>query len=136
MLKQEIARPRLAESHMLGLPPGRRAMIREVLLHGRDTPWVYARSIMPMSTLTGRQRRLKRLDSRPLGALLFADPGMRRGSLQPGRVAASSLPWAAGVSQHPEPLWGRRSLFFLDGKPLLVSEIFLPAFSPYNECCL
>ena len=24
--------------------------------------------------------------------------------------------------------WGRRSVFVLDGKPLLVSEVFLPAF--------
>ena len=136
VLRQQVGRAQLAESRLLGLPPGRRAIIREVLLHGRDTPWVYARSILPMSTLTGRQRRLKRLDNRPLGALLFADPGMRRGTLQVGRVAAASLPLAGSVSEDPEPLWGRRSVFLLDGKPLLVSEIFLPDFSPYNEFCL
>lgn len=132
VLQQNIGRAQVAESRLLGLPSSRRAIIREVLLHGNDRPWVFARSILPLSTLTGRQRRLKGLDSRPLGALLFADPGMRRGPMQPGQVKAAGLSLPGGVDQQPSRLWGRRSVFLLDGKPLLVSEIFLPAFSPYN----
>lgn len=105
------------------------------MLYGNDTPWVFARSILPLSTLTGRQRRLRRLDARPLGALLFADPSMRRGPMQLGQVASLNLPLPGGADENTGLLWGRRSVFFLDGKPLLVSEIFLPAFSPYNEPC-
>jgi chorismate-pyruvate lyase len=30
-------------------------------------------------------------------------------------------------------LWARRSVFLLENKPLLVAEIFLPTFKPYNQ---
>ncbi|TQV82568.1 chorismate lyase [Exilibacterium tricleocarpae] len=129
VLHQAIGCPRPGEARALGLGPRRRALIREVILYGRDQPWVFARSILPLSTLTGRQRALRRLDDRPLGALLFKDPSMRRGPIE----MAPILP-AHGILplhlQHPQPAWGRRSVFYLDAKPLLVCEIFLATFGP------
>jgi len=128
VLRQGYRRPRPAERRALGLPPRQLALVREVVLYGAGTPWVYARSIIPLNTLSGRQRALRKLDARPLGALLFADRGMRRGPLEITRLRGALIP------DHLAPpsalLWGRRSLFFLDGKPLLVSEIFLPDFDP------
>ena len=133
LLRQELQQPRLSERQALGLSPRRLALIREVVLLGNDQPWVYARSIIPLSTLTGRLRRLRHLDNRPLGALLFQDPTMTR---EPVEVAChtpanAQLPHAMG-SIHA-PMWGRRSIFRLDNKPLLVGEIFLPDFKPYNQ---
>jgi chorismate--pyruvate lyase len=133
VLRQTLGVPRLSERRALRLPTRRLALIREVLLLGAGVPWVYARSIIPLSTLTGRLRRLRHLDNRPLGALLFSDPSMCR---EPVEVACYNDPRAqlpARLAINQAPLWGRRSVFRLDTKPLLVSEIFLPDFKPYNQ---
>jgi chorismate--pyruvate lyase len=129
LLRQRVALPRHDEANALGLAQGRHALVREVVLKGLDLPWVYARSILPLATLTGRLRALRHLDNRPLGALLFADKSMARGDIEIAAIDPRSLPLRLGGQA---PLWGRRSLFYLDGKPLLVSEIFLPGFNSYN----
>jgi len=133
ILNQRIDTPRFTEQRALKLSPRRLTLIREVVLLANSTPWVYARSIIPLTTLTGRLRKLRHLDNQPLGALLFRDPTMTRG---PVEVAChtninAKLPTALGDIQ--KSLWGRRSVFRLDAKPLLVSEIFLPDFKPYNQ---
>ncbi|MGH1439912.1 MAG: chorismate--pyruvate lyase family protein [Cellvibrionaceae bacterium] len=122
VLQQKIERAQFSEYRALKLNNRRWAVIREVMLYGNDTPWVYARTIIPLSTLKGKLRRLHYLGSRPLGGALFADPSMRRKTVEIASVSAQHLPTKAkGV----QPLWGRRSLFILKDKPLLVGEIFL-----------
>ncbi len=118
VLKQSLEVPRLSERQLLGLGDRRRAMVREVVLYGNNQPWVFARSILPLTTLTGRLRKLRQLSNQPLGELLFKDPSMRREPVQFARFDSAS--------------WGRRSVFRLDNKPLLVAEVFLPDFNPYN----
>ncbi|UTW10847.1 chorismate--pyruvate lyase family protein [Marinobacterium rhizophilum] len=116
LLRLRYARPTRSEARTLGLPPRRLALIREVELLGQGEPWVYARSVFPVGTLSGPQRQLKGVGSRSLGSLLFSDPTMQREPLQIGQLR---LPGTA-------PLWARRSVFRLAGKPLLVCEVFLP----------
>ena len=104
--------------------------MREVELLCHNEPWVYARSVFPQTTLTGRLRSLKKLDTRPLGALLFNDPTMKRSHFE---IAALSNPELANyfTSSSNDFAWARRSLFFLDEKPILVAEIFLPALEQH-----
>ena len=128
MLNQCVGLPDFSEKTALKLPDRRWAMIREVILYGGGEPWVFARSILPLCTLTGRLRRFRYLDNRPLGDLLFSYSSMRRGPVQAAHIPAEILP--AGLAPAGKRLWGRRSVFRVDGKPLLVSEIFLPAFDP------
>lgn len=116
LLSLRHGRPTRSEARALGLPPGRLALIREVELLGNDEPWVYARSVFPVDTLTGPQRRLRGIGSRSLGTLLFREPSMRREPLQ---ISTLRLPGG-------ERLWARRSVFRVAGKPLLVCEVFLP----------
>ena len=130
VINQGLAVPKCSEQRALNLSPRRRALIREVILYGGGKPWVYARSVLPLTTLTGRLRKLRHLDSRPLGALLFKDPNMRREPVQVARFKKDSSPELVGNTEHS--VWGRRSVFRLDNKPLLVSEVFLPTFNPYN----
>lgn len=118
VLYQGWSHPTLSEARALGIHPRQRVLIREVRLKGRGQAWVYARSIIPGSTLSGPQRRLRQLGDRPLGEVLFRDPCMRRGPIETARLPIE------GVSGG---CWARRSVFFLADKPLLVSEIFLPA---------
>jgi chorismate--pyruvate lyase len=131
VLSQSLQLPGLSERQVLGLAPRRLALIREVVLFGRGVPWVFARSVIPLQTLTGRLRKLRRLDSRPLGALLFTDPTMTREPLEWACINANnSIPLTAQLPTFDEVLWGRRSVFKLSAKPLLVCEIFLPSFNP------
>lgn len=110
-------RPHRDECRQLQMPDGEWALIREVVLEGRGTPWVIARSVIPRTTLTGSNRQLRRLGSKPLGAFLFRDPTLRREGVRVVRLATGP---DAGA-------WGRRSCFLLRGQPLLVAEYFLPA---------
>lgn len=112
--RQHWACPSASEAWALDMPSRQRALIREVELCGAGEPWVFARTVIPASTLSGRHRALRQLGARSLGSKLFSDPGMRREPLQIAQLRA-----AGG-------LWARRSLFYLDAKPLLVCEVFLP----------
>ena len=132
VLCQKTGRPRPSEQRALGMGTRQWAWIREVILLGREKPWVYARSVIPLSTLTGRQRSLRRLDKRPLGALLFSDPGMVRGPIELASQNTRTTPLPGPLQHLQADIPGRRSLFWLDGKPLLVCEMFLPEFTPYN----
>lgn len=129
VLAQHWARPMTNEARALGMAPSGHALVRQVQLLCDETPWVYARTIIPRSTLTGGERRLAYLKSRSLGAMLFADPTMRRSEVQISRVTPRDKLYgivAGQLEQSPEILWGRRSVFTVSNKPLLVSELFLP----------
>jgi chorismate--pyruvate lyase len=108
---------------------GGAALIREVELHCEDCPWVFARTVIPATSLQGSARRLAKLGEKPLGAILFADPRVRRGITQLARLQ-SRHPLFRAAAVHliepPQGLWGRRTLFYYAGYPLLVYEIFLP----------
>jgi chorismate lyase len=135
VLSQSLQIPRFSERRALKLAPRKVALVREVLLFGRGIPWVYARSVIPMQTLTGRLRKLRHLDSRPLGALLFSDPTMSREPLEWARISAhSSNSLTSKLPECDQPIWGRRSVFRLSAKPLLVCEMFLPSFKPNEHC--
>jgi chorismate--pyruvate lyase len=108
--------PSLSEAQALGIPLRHKALIREVILKGQNEAWVFARSVIPASTLTGRERQLHLIGQRSLGSVLFSDPTMRRGPLQTTSIQVDS-----------HTLWARRSVFRLSNKPLLVAEVFLPA---------
>lgn len=114
------ARPTRTEAAELGLGHGEWALVREVVLVGCGDDWVVARSVIPRRTLTGRNRQLRHLGNRPLGALLFRDPGLCRRA-----VHLITLPNCPSVGTNI--VWGRRSTFILRGQPLLVAEYFLPA---------
>jgi chorismate--pyruvate lyase len=128
IIQQQLSVPKLSERRVLGLMARRRALIREVILWGRGQPWVYARSVLPLTTLTGRLKPLRKLDNRPLGALLFNDPSMRREPVQVAEFKSQDSYLPSSLPGTGKALWGRRSVFSLDNKPLLVSEIFLEGF--------
>jgi chorismate--pyruvate lyase len=136
VLSQRRGRPQLHEVHALGMCKNRNALIRQVQLLCDGTPLIYARTVIPVSSLRGRLKRLAHLGTRPLGGVLFADPGMRRGEVElacirPGEALYHA---AMGVQRKAaQPIWGRRSVFTLAHRPLLVSEVFLPAFPASNS---
>jgi chorismate--pyruvate lyase len=130
VIKQQFQVPSLSERQALGLPDRQQVLIREVLLCGAGQPWVYARSIIPLTTLSGRLRKLRQLDNQPLGALLFNDPTMTREPVEVACVNADNNRLPCSSLKSDDCIWGRRSVFRLDTKPLLVAEFFLPSFNP------
>lgn len=129
VLQQSWQRPRFSERQLLRLPDRERAIVREVELVCCGEPWVFARSVIPASSLQGRLRHLRKFKNSALGAMLFSDPGMHRAPYELAAIegCAQAIPPALRTD---ETLWGRRSCFYLSGLPLMVSEIFLPAFRP------
>jgi len=140
VLSQVRDRPRLDEVQVLGMRYGEMAIVRQVLLLCDGNPWVYARTVIPVTSLRGKLQRLTGLGTRPLGGVLFADPGMRRGGVELAEILPGQVVYAAATGhmrQRPAAIWGRRSVFRIAGKPLLVSEIFLsnfPADTPVLPC--
>ena len=136
VLHQGWTRPERDEARILGLRLDAWAWTREVRLLGNEQPWAFARTLIPARTLRGRGRRLTQLGTRPLGQALFADPGVRRDPLEITRIAAGQRLHQqafAGLIESPATIWGRRSVFRIEGCPLLVCEIFLPDL-PVTAC--
>ncbi len=117
------------ETALLGLPPQHLAYTREVFLYADGLPVVFAHSVVAPQHLRGAWQSVQHLGKRPLGALLFAHPQVRRTplryrSLNP--VHALYRRATVMLDTPPAKLWARRSLFTLHGAPLLVTEVFLP----------
>lgn len=128
LLRQGWARPLDSERRLLGMRRGGVAILREVEMLCGDVPWVFARTLIPVHSLQGRARRLTLLEDRPLGEVLFSDASLQRGvtqmaHLQPGHSLFTA---ATAHLDAVNGLWGRRTLYHLAGKPLLVNELFLP----------
>lgn len=134
LLTQHYQRPLRDERRLLGMQDHELALVRQVQLLCAGQPWVFARTVVPLHTLTGRGRRLSSLGNRPLGAMLFADKSVCRSRLQVARLTAGDSIFDSatqGFEKIPVEIWGRRSLFHYAGRPLLVNEIFLPDVGCY-----
>ena len=123
-------RPTLDEARRLNMAPDQYGWVREVLLLCRGRRWVFARTVMPHTSLHRANRELLMLGNRPLGSLLFSGP---RADREP--VEAASLrdcTWlrrrveAATDLEEAETLWARRVVHYVRGRPILVAEVFLP----------
>ncbi len=128
LLRQGLARPRLDERKLPGLG-SQPALVREVVLYGGDEPWVFARSLLPLSSLTGSLRRLRHQGTRPLGAFLFSQPHLRRGPIAVCALNRHHAYLPDDLLPRDGNAWGRRSVFYLHNRPLLVSEVFLEPLS-------
>jgi len=126
LLVQMTGRPTLDERRSLGIRSARSALIREVILYCGEKAVVYARTVIPLSTLKGAQRCYASLGERPLGAMLFADRSMRRGEVEITSLMPDDELYVK-TRCSDKPVWGRRSVFRVGGKPLMVCEFFLPA---------
>ena len=127
VLSVHRATPTTDEIKALNLKPRCHAIVRQVLLLCDGEALVYARTIIPLSSLRGSLRGIVLLGSKSLGAILFADESVRRQPIEVALVKAQqgcrTWPPLSGLG----PVWGRRSVFLIKRQKLLVSEFFLPA---------
>ena len=121
-------RPHPDESELLDLRSGGYGLLRESFLTCNAHPWVYARCIIPPRTLLG-SRRLAHWGNKPLGYYLFSDKMTYRGKIEIARIEISNIPYDPIYNlaiEEDHILWGRRSIFYIRNKPLLLIEILLP----------
>lgn len=134
VLGQEIITCGAAEAND-DIIAGEQVLVREVLLYCDDVPHVFARSLLPLSSLTGEQQKLAHLGTQSLGQVLFNHPDLLRKKIEVTAFNAQSsvanLVNYLAMPTHQQPLWGRRSVFVLDAKPLMVAEVFLPGAMAY-----
>jgi len=125
-----FASPFLDEAQVLHLRPKIQAYVRNVVLIGGSHPRVFAHSVLPRTSLRGGWCGITRLGTKPLGEALFTDPRIRRLGLTMRRLDARHPLYRAArdhtgfTARH---VWARRSVFCLNGRSLLVTEVFLPA---------
>ena len=124
-----LARIAYDESVLLGIPPQRLAYSREVFLYADKQPVVFAHSVLARERLCDVWRAVRVLDNKPLGAFLFAHPLVERNPLHYQSLRSTHPLYkrsARVLRDPPRRLCARRSLFYLHGAPLLVTEVFLP----------
>lgn len=103
---------------LLKLPTHRPALawVREVLLFGNDDmAWVRAKSVFPLSSLTGNAKRLRHLKRTPIGYVMFKK--------------SRQLPHERTIFYDKNNAnWGRNTVYDWQGRPILVQEVFLNSF--------
>ncbi len=137
-LKMRIEKAWIDEAQLLQMPAHAFALIREVLLMDDKTPLVFAHSVIPLNSMRGAWLGLRRLGNKPLGAVLFADPRVRRTPLSYKKIDCRDALYLQAKAQLikylasderldlPAELWARRSVFSLNCAKILVTEVFLP----------
>ncbi len=129
VLDEQWVRPDPSEARLLNISRAQKVLLRQVHLLCGDRLCVYARSVIPLETLRRKHRRLLHLGNKPLGEYLFASPTLERSRVEWGKLVPGSRLHAIATARtqvSSQMVWGRRSLFRIDNKSLLVSEFFLP----------
>ena len=127
-LKQLSQLPNTDERRELGLRRGELAIVREVLLRNNERVLVFAHSLVMPRDLRGAWRGLSRLGSRPLAEMLFNDPTVVRLPMEYRKIDVRHPLYRRARQVAPVAatgVWARRSVFLKQGRPLLVTEVFL-----------
>lgn len=128
-VRSGLARIAFDESALLGIAPQCLAWSRDVFLYADNRPVVFAHSACARQDLRGAWSAVRSLGNSPLGALLFAHPLVERRPLHYKALRGTHILYqraAKVLINPPDRLWARRSLFYLQDAPLLVTEVFLP----------
>lgn len=94
-----------------------------MILWCNDMPCVYAQSWLPQQTIALLQP-LAQLGERPLGDYIFQHQSLQRGVIEAAQFDIALPQWDIAAL-----CYVRRSVFQLQGQPLLVAEAFLPDIS-------
>ena len=127
ILLQQWNTPFLSERRLLKLRENRYSLIREVLLHADGKPLILARTIIPAKTIKGAKRNLAHLGNRPLGEVIFSYPKLERIEMDVTLIDQPTWTQSAiAEADIDQPIWGRRTVYAIAQRQMLVSEFFLP----------
>jgi chorismate--pyruvate lyase len=136
VLSQEFIRTDFEKYSTLSLSD-KDPFVRQVFLNGDGIPWSYGRVIIPSQTFERHFPAFEALGSKLIGeTLLYDNPLVKRDPFE-YTYLNSIHPLFQEIYQNlsnevpRETLYGRRSVFYIQGDPLLVSEFLLPSLPLY-----
>ncbi|AOW81315.1 chorismate lyase [Vibrio mimicus] len=97
-------------------------LLRQVIIHGDQQPWVFGHTLIPLSSMLQQQYDLMQQGQIPLGLTVFSADNVKRDALQVG--------W---VETELGRLLARRSRLWMNHKPMLVTELFLATSPIYSK---
>lgn len=97
-------------------------LLRKVILTGDDQPWIFGRTLIPQSSLQNQQYDLIKQGNTPLGVTVFSLDDTHRDALEIGVAILDG-----------QYLFARRSRLWMNHKPMLVAELFLPESPIYSK---
>jgi chorismate--pyruvate lyase len=120
--------------HRMACPEGP-ALLREIEIANGTERAMFAQTCIPASTLRA-QPWLASLGTNSLGETLASVNAVRRSDLEFKELRPGDALFAAALSRGStaRSLWARRSIFAIDGAPLLVTEVFLPELERWPPC--
>ncbi|QXO17509.1 MULTISPECIES: chorismate lyase [Vibrio] len=95
-------------------------LLRQVVLQGDAVPWALGSTLIPLSSM--QQRDWQQQGDTPLGETIFSCETVKRDALQVGWAETSR-----------GKLLARRSRLWMQHKPMLVAELFLPDSPIYSK---
>jgi chorismate--pyruvate lyase len=129
LLRQHWQYPSHSEQKLLGIAPRQYGLMREVVISRPQQGLMFARTVFPRATLSGREQWLARLKNRALGTMLFNNPHASRGPFEYAVISQHDL-WQQKMNKvanlSEAYFWARRCVFVLNHKLLLLCEVFLP----------
>lgn len=116
----------------MALQENERFKFRQTHLCVAGKPYIYAQTYFPLSTLEDPQTQLAGLNAKPLGEVLFKNPSTVRSAFEYDRLIPGDNLYEQAFQtlveeEKPEELFARRSVFHIEGHPLMVLEVFMPA---------
>lgn len=123
ILSQGYGLPLQEERDKLSLPNSypEQIYIREVELWGDEIPLTYGRVTIPEHTYQSEAALFDALGENPIGeTILYHYPDIQRSGFEFGYLSDRQC-------------WGRRSVFWMKGNPLLITEGFYENLPPYPE---
>jgi chorismate lyase len=131
IISEEFSLPMENEAKKLIQNTSAHCLVRKALMQASNLPWLYCRSVFPKKTLTGEESIFSNLGSQPIGDILFGKNAWARSLFELSELTTESLLYQEATEHltfKPDSLWARRSVFALQNKSILITEVFLPAF--------
>ncbi len=122
LLHNKVVKAEKLNSQEVELLQREPCLLRKVVLKGDTCPWVLGRTLIPQSSMDGHEFDFTRQGETPLGLTVFTSDDIKRDSLQVG--------WAKTADGN---FLARRSRLWVNQKPMLIAELFLPSAPLYNE---
>lgn len=120
LLRNDIVLAEQLDEQEMLLLAEEKCLLRKVVLNGDAEPWVLGRTLIPLSSLQDQPYDLSQQGNIPLGLTVFSAENVERDALQVG--------WAQTPGGR---CLARRSRLWMNHKPMLVAELFLPAAPVY-----
>ncbi|KJY81654.1 chorismate--pyruvate lyase [Vibrio galatheae] len=122
LLHNKVVREDKLNAQEIELLTKEACLLRKVVLKGDGESWVLGRTLIPHSSMLGQKYDLAQQGEIPLGLTVFSANNVKRDALQVGIVEVDG-----------QRLLARRSRLWMNHKPMLVAELFLPTAPIYAK---